>query len=152
MNFIKFAAPLAMSQLLALTNPVWAQQLTNETAIKAELHVPKPFELSQGTFINLTLERVDPNQVSAIVYENIYDNFENIAIPKGSRLLGRQINKVNDVHDVYFNELQLSKTSKTYTLDPPLQATTPIGAAGITDFKPAAIAGTMLRKSLVIPH
>ncbi|NVZ75194.1 hypothetical protein HX859_09885 [Pseudomonas gingeri] len=152
MRFKKVTVSLAMAHVLILSGSAWAQQPANGTATQAELHVPKPYELTQGTFINLTLERVDPDQVSAMVYQNVYDNFENIAIPKGSRLFGRQVNKVNDVHDVFFTEIQLSSTGQTYALEPPLQATTPIGAAGIVDFKPAAIAGTMLRKDLVIPH
>ncbi|WP_177434123.1 hypothetical protein [Pseudomonas sp. Sample_23] len=152
MSFMKTAASLAIVQILILGSAAWAQQPTSETAIQAQLHVPEPYELTQGTFINLTLERVDPNQVSAMVYENVYDAFENIAIPRGSRLFGRQVNKINDVHDVYFTQIQLNSTGQTYTLQPPLQATTPLGAAGIVDFKPAATAGTMLRKDLVIPH
>lgn len=152
MSFMKTAASLAIVKILILGSAAWAQQPTSETAIQAQLHVPEPYELTQGTFINLTLERVDPNQVSAMVYENVYDAFENIAIPRGSRLFGRQVNKINDVHDVYFTQIQLNSTGQTYTLQPPLQATTPLGAAGIVDFKPAATAGTMLRKDLVIPH
>ncbi|MBC3259116.1 hypothetical protein HU733_26810 [Pseudomonas paralactis] len=152
MRSMKTIASLAIVQILTLGGTAWAQQPTVETAIQAQLHVPEPYELTQGTFINLTLERVDPNQVSAMVFENVYDAFENIVIPRGSRLFGRQVNIVNDVHDVYFNQIQLNTTGKTYTLQPPLQATTPLGAAGIVDFKPAATAGTMLRKDLVIPH
>lgn len=152
MRSIKTIASLAIVQILTLGGTAWAQQPTVETAIQAQLHVPEPYELTQGTFINLTLERVDPNQVSAMVFENVYDAFENIVIPRGSRLFGRQVNIVNDVHDVYFNQIQLNTTGKTYTLQPPLQATTPLGAAGIVNFKPAATAGTMLRKDLVIPH
>lgn len=152
MRSMKTIASLAIVQILTLGGTAWAQQPTVETAIQAQLHVPEPYELTQGTFINLTLERVDPNQVSAMVFENVYDAFENIVIPRGSRLFGRQVNIVNDVHDVYFNQIQLNTTGKTYILQPPLQATTPLGAAGIVDFKPAATAGTMLRKDLVIPH
>ncbi|WJV23178.1 MULTISPECIES: hypothetical protein [Pseudomonas] len=152
MGFKKVAVSLAMAHALILSGSTWAQQSAYGVAVKAERPVPQPYELTQGTFINLTLERVDPNQVTAMVYQNVYDNFENIAIPKGSRLFGRQINKVNDVHDVYFTEIQLSNTGQTYTLEPPLQATTPLGAAGIVDFKPAAIAGAIWRKDMVIPH
>jgi type IV secretory pathway VirB10-like protein len=152
MRSMKTIASLAIVQILTLGGTAWAQGPTVETTIQAQLHVPEPYELTQGTFINLTLERVDPNQVSAMVFENVYDAFENIVIPRGSRLFGRQVNIVNDVHDVYFDQIQLNTTGKTYTLQPPLQATTPLGAAGIVDFKPAATAGTMLRKDLVIPH
>lgn len=152
MRFKKLTAVLAMVQVLTLSGSASAQQLVNDTAIKAQLHQPQPYELTQGTFINLTLERVDPDQVSAMVYQHVYDNFENITIPKGSRLLGRQVAKVNNTRDVYFDEIQLSSTGETYTLEPPLQATGPLGEAGIVDFKPAAIAGTMLRKDLIFPH
>lgn len=151
MSYIKAAASLAIVQILNLGSAAWAQQPTVETT-QAQMHVLEPYELTRGTFINLTLERVDPNLVSAIVFENVYDGFENIAIPKGSRLLGRQVKKFNDVHDVYFTQIQLNTTGQTYTLQPPLQATTPLGAAGIVEFKLAATAGTILRKDLVIPH
>lgn len=152
MYFRKFAVSLTIAHVLILSGSTWAQQSNNETAVKAELHIPKPYELTQGTFINLTLERVDPNQVSAIVYQNVYDNFENVAIPKGSRLFGRQVNKIRGVSDVYFYEIQLNSTGQTYALEPPLQATTPLGSGGIVDFRPTAIAGTILRKDLIIPH
>lgn len=151
MSYIKAAASLVIVQILNLGSAAWAQQPTVETT-QAQMHVLEPYELTQGTFIYLTLERVDPNLVSAIVFENVYDGFENIAIPKGSRLLGRQVKKFNDVHDVYFTQIQLNTTGQTYTLQPPLQATTPLGAAGIVEFKLAATAGTILRKELVIPH
>jgi len=146
------ASLVIIFHILVFGSTARAQQPTDETAIQAQLHIPEPYELTQGTFINLILERVDPTQVSAIVYENVYDAFENIAIPRGSRFFGHQVNKVNGVHDVYFSQLQLNSTGQTYTLQPPLQATTPLGAAGIVDFKPAATAGTMLRKDIVIPH
>lgn len=130
---------------------VLAQQSIH-TAIRPQIHIPQPYELSQGTFISLLLERVDRDHVSGIINENIYDNFQNIAIPKGSRLFGHQVNEINDVHDVYFTQIQLSDTNQTYSLDPPLQATTPLGATGIRNFEPAAIAGTILRTDIIIPH
>lgn len=138
---------VAMAYALIFTCLVQAQQPT----VVAHAPMSEPYEVIQGTFLNLTLERVDPNYVSAMVYENVYDDYENVAIPRGSRLFGRQVNKVNDSHDVYFTELQLS-TGQTLTLDPPLQATSPLGAAGITDFKPAAIAGTIWLRDQVMPH
>ncbi|WP_232910456.1 hypothetical protein [Pseudomonas paralactis] len=71
MRSMKTIASLAIVQILTLGGTAWAQQPTVETAIQAQLHVPEPYELTQGTFINLTLERVDPNQVSAMVFENV---------------------------------------------------------------------------------
>lgn len=122
-----------------------------QPAAVAQRPVSVPYEVTEGTFLNLTLERVDPNYVAAMVYENVYDDYENVAIARGSRLFGRLVNKVNDSHDVYFTQLQLS-TGQTLSLDPPLQATSPLGSAGIIDFKPAAIAGTIWRRDQVMPH
>lgn len=141
---------------------IWATAVTLEllfaglaqaqqSAVVAQRPVTVPYEVTEGTFLNLTLERVDPNYVAAMVYENVYDDYENVAIARGSRLFGRLVNKVNDSHDVYFTQLQLS-TGQTLSLDPPLQATSPLGSAGIIDFKPAAIAGTIWRRDQVMPH
>lgn len=139
---------LAMAQIMIFSDVVQAQQ----RAAMAQRRVPEPYEVAQGTFLSLTLERVDTDYVSAMVYENVYDAYENVAIPRGSRLFGRQVNQVNESHDVYFTQLQLSSTAQTLTLDPPLQATSPLGAAGLTNFKPAAIAGTIWRRDQVMPH
>jgi type IV secretion system protein VirB10 len=139
---------LAMAQVMIFSGVAQAQQ----PAVLAQRVVSEPYEVAQGTFLNLTLERVDPDYVSAMLYENVYDDYENVAIPRGSRLFGRQVNKVNESHDVYFTQLQLSSTGQMLTLGPPLQATSPLGAAGLTNFKPAAIAGTIWRKVQVMPH
>ncbi|AZE26039.1 hypothetical protein [Pseudomonas chlororaphis] len=139
---------LVMAQAMIFSGVVQAQQ----PAVMAQRQMSEPYEVVQGTFLNLTLERVDPDYVLAMVYENVYDGYENVVIPRGSRLFGRQVNKVNDSHDVYFTQLQLSSTGQTLTLDPPLQATSPLGAAGITNFKPAAIAGAIWRRDQVMPH
>ena len=139
---------LAMAQAMIFSNVVHAQQ----TAVMAQRPASEPYEVAQGTFLSLTLERVDTDYVSAMVYENVYDDYENVVIPKGSRLFGRQVNVVNESHDVYFTQLQLSSTGQTLNLDPPLQATSPLGAAGLTNFKPAAIAGTIWRRDQVMPH
>ncbi|NWD74029.1 hypothetical protein HX890_07825 [Pseudomonas gingeri] len=152
MHFRKVAVSVTTAAMLIISGPLWAQQPAESTAIKAELHVPKPYEVSQGTFLNLSLEHTDPNYVSAVIYQNVYDNFENIAIPQGSRLFGRQVSQKNNVRDVYFTEIQLSSTGQTYTLEPPLQATRPLGEAGLVDFKSAATAGAIWRRDLVIPH
>jgi type IV secretory pathway VirB10-like protein len=86
------------------------------------------------------------------ISQNVYDEFENIAIPKGSRVFGRQVNQVNNLHNVFWTEIQLSDTGHTYTLVPPLQATTPLGSAGLVDFKLVARARTMLSTDLLVPH
>lgn len=139
---------VALAQVMIFSGVAQAQQ----PAVMAQRPQSEPYEVAQGTFLNLTLERVDPDYVSAMLYENVYDDYENVAIPRGSRLFGRQINKVNDSHDVYFTQLQLSSTGQTLTLDPPLQATSPLGSAGITNFKPDAIAGTIWRRDQIMPH
>lgn len=152
MHFRKVAVSITTTAMLIISGQLWAQQPTDSSPIMAERHEPKPYEVSQGTFLNLSLEHTDPNYVSAVIYQNIYDHFENIAIPQGSRLFGRQVSQKNNVRDVYFTEIQLSSTGQIYTLEPPLQATGPLGQAGLVDFKSAAIAGAIWRRDLVIPH
>ncbi|SEH85444.1 hypothetical protein [Pseudomonas asplenii] len=144
----KFTWAAALAQVMIFSVVAQAQQPT----VKVQQSHSEPYEVAQGTFLTLTLERVDPDYVSAMLYENVYDDYENVAIPRGSRLFGRQINKVNDSHDVYFTQLQLSSTGQTLTLDPPLQATSPLGSAGITNFKSDAIAGTIWRRDQIMPH
>lgn len=146
------AACLVVANVMIFSGAVSAQQQGDQTPGIVRLYEPQPYELRRNTFINLTLQSVDPDRVSAMVYQNVYDNFENIVIPKGSRVFGRQVSKTNDVHNVYWTEIQLSSTGQTYVFEPPLQATTPLGAAGITDFKPAATVGTLLRTDIVFPH
>ncbi|KAB0486466.1 type IV secretion system protein VirB10 [Pseudomonas reinekei] len=144
----KLTWALLISLVLMFCGVVQAQQ----PPVMAQRPQSEPYEVTQGTFLNITLERVDPDHVSAMLYENVYDDFENVAIPRGSRLFGRQISKVNDRYDVYFTQLQLGSTGQTLTLDPPLQATSPLGSAGITNFKPDATAATIWRRDQVIPH
>jgi type IV secretory pathway VirB10-like protein len=129
-----------------------AEQPVNGTTAKIQIISPQPYVLTQDTFINLALESTDPERVTARIYQNVYDHFENVALPKGSRLFGYQAGVINGLHNVFFTHLQLSDTGQILTLDPPLQATTPLGATGIVDFKSAAIAGAMLRGDLIIPH
>jgi type IV secretion system protein VirB10 len=139
---------MAIAQVISFCGVVQAQQ----PAVMAQPSQSQPYKVAQGTFLNIVLQRVDPHYVSAMLYENVYDDFENVAIPRGSRLFGRQISKVNDTHVVYFTQLQLSSTGQTLTLDPPLQATSPLGSAGITNFKRDATAATIWRRDQVMPH
>jgi len=53
---------------------------------------------------------------------------------------------------VFWTEIQLSNTRKTYALEPPLQATTTLGSAGLVDFQLAARAGTLLSTDVIFPH
>lgn len=145
-------ASLAIACCLVFTGVVQSQELGNELVGRAIVSPPQPYKLNRGTFLNLTLESINPDRVSAIISQNVYDEFENVVIPKGSRVFGRQLNQVNNLHNVFWTEIQLSDTGQTYTLEPPLQATTPLGSAGLVDFKLAARAGSMLSTDLIFPH
>jgi hypothetical protein len=118
----------------------------------ARIHNLEPYELSMGTFIGVALESVDPSFVSGMVYRDVYDHFNNIAIHKGSRLFGHQVKIVNGRRDVLWTEIQLTSTGQTYALQQPLPATSPLGARGLTEFQPAAIAGTISSYDLSLPH
>ncbi|ONR70022.1 hypothetical protein A8E23_18235 [Burkholderia cenocepacia] len=55
-----------------------------------------------------------------IVSLNVYDRFGNVAIPKGSKLIGQTIRQVNDRREVQWSGLQLPGTA-TLQFDPPLE-------------------------------
>lgn len=135
-----------------LSSLAYAEQYGSEPVAKAERHVPAPYKLRQGTFVSVVLESVRLTSVSAVVESDVYDAFENIAIPKGSRLLGHQLKVVNGRHDILLTGLQLDSVSGIYKLQPPLHATTPLGATGLEDFREGALAGALLAVDIIIPH
>ncbi|MQQ33018.1 hypothetical protein GE543_01265 [Pseudomonas sp. SZ57] len=123
-----------------------------EAPAMARIYTPEPYELSMGTFIGVALESLDPNFVSGMVYQDVYDHFNNVAIHKGSRLFGHEVNIVNGRHDVLWTEIKLVTTGETYTLQPPLPATSPLGDRGLKEFRPASLAGAILSNDLRLPH
>lgn len=123
-----------------------------QAAAIAQIHNPEPYELDIGTFIGVALESVDPSFVSGMVYQDVYDHFNNIVIHKGSRLYGHQVKIVNGRHDVRWTEIQLASTGQTYALQQPLAATTSLGETGLKEFRPASLAGTILSYDLHLPH
>ncbi|MDU8457265.1 hypothetical protein [Pseudomonas syringae group sp. J254-4] len=147
----KIAATPVWTMLFGL-NTALAQPADIDAPIKATLHQPVPYELSMGTFIEITLQSVTPEFVTGTVSDDVYDNFENVAIPRGSLLLGHEQKVVNGAHDVLWTEIQLAGGVATYKLQPPLPATTPLGSRGLKDFRTTASAGTLLSSDLIIPH
>lgn len=69
---------LAMAHVMIFCSVVQAQQ----RAVTAQRQQSEPYEVAQGTFLNIILEHVDPENVSAMLYENVYDDYENVAIPR----------------------------------------------------------------------
>lgn len=155
MNFRKtLSGTLATAaMMLASFAPITAQMAYGDEApAMARIYNPQPYELSMGTFIGVALESLDPNFVSGMVYQDVYDHFNNVAIHKGSRLFGHEVNMVNGRHDVLWTEIQLVSTGETYTLQPPLPATSPLGDRGLKEFRPASLAGAILSSDLRLPH
>lgn len=141
------------AMMLASFAPITAQMAYGDEApAMARIYTPQPYELSMGTFIGVALENLDPNFVSGMVYQDVYDHFNNVAIHKGSRLFGHEVNMVNGRHDVLWTEIQLVSTGETYTLQPPLPATSPLGDRGLKEFRPASLAGAILSSDLRLPH
>lgn len=147
----KFALFTFWGMLLGASSAI-AQSADTNSPIKATHHKPVPYELSMGTFVEITLQSAAPNFVTGIVSHDVYDNFENVAIPRGSRFLGHEQKTVNGLHDILWTAIQLAGTGVTYRLEPPLPATTPLGSRGLNDFRTAARAGTLLTSDLILPH
>jgi type IV secretory pathway VirB10-like protein len=117
-----------------------------------EPKVLQPFEVVPGTMIPLVLLNTDDLMVTAQVTTDVYDHYENVVIPKGSRLVGKKIRQVNDRHEVKWTGLQVPAAAGTLRLDPPLQATMPDGSAGLVNFQTAARAGAITDASFIVPH
>ncbi|KWU29395.1 hypothetical protein, partial [Burkholderia cenocepacia] len=105
-----------------------------DAPIVAKFHHIRPYEITEGTPIVVGLETGDPGiggMMIGIVSLNVYDRFGNVAIPKGSKLIGQTIRQVNDRREVQWSGLQLRGTA-TLQFDPPLEGCMPDGSAGIT--------------------
>ena len=150
--FLKKKAAATLWFILAGLNTAVAQPVDTEAPIKARLHQPVPYELNIGTFIGITLQSVAPEFVMGVVSIDVYDNFKNVAIPRGSRLFGHQQQIVNGLHDIIWTEIQLADSGATYQLQPALPATTPLGSRGLKNFRVGASAGAQLISNLIIPH
>jgi type IV secretion system protein VirB10 len=146
--FVLFAAPLFLASAYA-DEP---KTLQLEEPVELSARKVQPFEVTSGTFISLVLLNADELMVSAQVSTNVYDYYQNVVIPRGSRLIGKEIRQVNDRHEVIWTGLQIPATVGTLRLDPPLQATMPDGSAGLVNFKAAALAGAVTNEPFIVPH
>ncbi|BCF90108.1 hypothetical protein PPGU16_31750 [Paraburkholderia largidicola] len=111
------------------------------------------FEVSPGTIISLTLEIAAPDiLVAGVVSNDVYDAYANLAIPKGSRLIGKQMRQVNDRQEVVWNGLQIPAYGGTLRLDPPIEATMPDGTSGLVDLVAGARASAIVGHPFIVPH
>ncbi len=154
MNTKVTAAFIAVAALtLARTGlAVEPKVLQLEEPVMAQVRMVQPFEVVAGTYISLVLTSAEPMMVSAVVSTDIYDRFENVVIPKGSKLIGREIRQVRDRHDIAWTGLQIPAVPGTLRLDPPLKATMPDGSAGVTGMEPGALLGTIIGEPFIVPH
>lgn len=83
MNFKKtLSDTLAAATMVLASFALNAVQTVHgeEAPAMARIYTPEPYELSMGTFIGVALESLDPNFVSGMVYQDVYDHFNNVAI------------------------------------------------------------------------
>ncbi len=146
--FVLLAAPLFFTSVHADEPKV----LQLEEPVKLTARKVQPFEVVSGTFIPLVLLNADDLMVTAQVTTDVYDHYQNVVIPKGSRLVGKKIRQVNDRHEVTWTGLQVPAAAGTLRLAPPLQATMPDGSAGLVNFQTAARAGAITDAPFIVPH
>ncbi|MGA4422899.1 conjugal transfer protein [Ralstonia nicotianae] len=123
-----------------------------EEPVKVQARRVQPFEVVTGTFLSLVLSSADPAMVLAVVSSDIYDHYNNVAIPKGGQLVGREIRQVNDRHDIAFTGLQIPGLPGTLRLEPALRATMPDGSAGVTTMEHGARIGAIVGEPFIVPH
>jgi len=143
---------------LVLMNNAYAQDakiLQPEEPAVLKAHKLQPYEVVPGTIIVIGLETGDPGpngMVDGQVSSNVYDYYDNVAIPAGSKLIGKAIRQVNDRHEVQWFELQIPAVAATLRLDPPIEATMRDGSTGIVGFAPGQQVGAIVSDSFIVPH
>jgi type IV secretory pathway VirB10-like protein len=139
---------------LTLARSAWAEKFKNlKKPFKARLEKPLPYEITEGTFISLVLlTAANTPIVVAQVTTDIFDRYENVALPKGSRLLGKYIKQLDARHQILWTDLQAPSIGRILALEPPLNATTSDGSSGVVNFQPGALAGATVGKSFIVPH
>jgi type IV secretion system protein VirB10 len=114
---------------------------------------PQPYEVASGTIIQVGLQTADPGPgglVVGMVTTNVYDYYENVVIPAGSKLIGKEIKQISKRHQVVWDRLQIQ--GATLRLDPPIEGTMPDGSAGVEKFALGARAGAIVGESFIVPH
>ncbi|WP_176059972.1 TrbI/VirB10 family protein [Paraburkholderia sp. BCC1876] len=147
---------LACTAMLLLFGYAQAQVpkvLQQEEPVILKATKPQPYEVASGTIIQVALNTADPapgGVVIGMVSTNVYDYFENVVIPAGSKLIGKEVKQVNDRHEVLWDQLQIQ--GATFRLDPPIEATMPDGSTGVSRFALGAHAGAIVSHSFIVPH
>ena len=154
MTFRNWASAWAATLMFASGAQAQAPKvLLPEEPVILKATKPEPYEVASGTIIQVVLSTADPapgGVVIGMVSTNVYDYFENVVIPAGSKLIGKEVKQVNDRHEVLWNRLQIQ--GATFRLDPPIEATMPDGSTGITKFALGARAGAIVGDSFIVPH
>ena len=149
---------LASITALAFTNGIYAQDakvLQPEEPVVLQAHKLQAYEVAPGTIIDIGLETGDPGANGMVVGQvsrDVYDYYQNVVIPAGSKLIGKAVRQVNDRHEVLWNGLQIPAFAGTLRLNPPLEATMPDGSTGVVGFRPGQQVGTITSDSFIVPH
>lgn len=152
MKWQSLAALVLVSPFSAQTYAQEPKTLTFDKPVALTARKLQPYEVIPGTIISLVL--LSPNEIVPVAEAttNIFDFYRNIVIPKGSRLVGKYIKKVNDRHQVIWDGLQLPSLGGTLRINPPIPATSQDGSAGLVDFTPGARAAAITEESFFVPH
>lgn len=153
MNFLFKVSLTAVLTLLTIA--VRAEEpktLSIEEPVVLKARKVQPYEVTSGTVISLVLQSAEELLPVALISSDVFDFYGNVAIPKGSRLVGKYKGQLNKRYVVYWDGLQISSTAGTLRLDPPLLATMPDGASGITNFSSGVRIATITREPFIVPH
>lgn len=149
-KYINFSAVACLFLIMQLAFSDTLQPINSEQVMVAKYIKAKPYEVSSGTIIPLTIQNIDDIFITAVVTYNVYDSYENVVIPTGSRLLGKRIKVVNNRTMVLWDVLQTFSPYQTITFNHPLIADMPDGSSGILNIQPGSRAITMIEDKLSI--
>lgn len=111
MRAVGRGAAIALSAL-ALAAPALADAPKGpwqDEPARAAVSEAQPYEVVSGTHIPLVLIHADPAMVVAQVSTDVFDVHRNVAIPKGSRLIGKELRKVNARREIVWIGLQFRR-------------------------------------------
>lgn len=148
-NFVLCGICSLLSHLAIAQEP---KMLQPEEPVVLKARKIQPYEIVSGTSMPLAILSSDELLPIAQITMNVYDSFGNIAIPQGSRLVGKYIDKKNGRHFIRWTGLQIPSVAGTLKLEPALMVSTRDGSLGIVEFAPGSLASTIIREPFLVPH
>lgn len=147
-QFFAAVSLLVVSSLVAAQTHV----LQEEPPVVLKAQKLERYELPAGTVFELVLENADELMPVALVSRNIYDFYNNVTIPQGSRLVGKYAGFKAGRHLVEWTHLQLPSRAGSLRIEPPLLGTMRDGTTGYAQYSLGASVRAVNGQEFIVPQ